>query len=137
MSNAIATLDTSALATVDKKGNRVSFERSLAFASKDARLQLAGTVYARQVAGGTFGPIIRDALAAGVLTKSQCEIVTSMMGTNRNPTKDTAGAVAGIILAAWASKEPKGQKAFYVAAIRDLHRAIASVAVGEVVSEAA
>ena len=136
MSNEISIINAAELSTIDKKGNRVSFERSLAFASKDARLELAASVYARQVAGGTFGPIIRDALAAGVLTKSQCEIVTAMLGSNRNPTKDTAGAVCAVVLAAWASKTPKGQKAFYVAAIRDLHRAIAVAPVGAVVATA-
>lgn len=138
MTHEIVTVETNALATTDKKGNRVSFERSIAFASKDERLKLAATVYERQVNGGTFGPIIRDALAAGMLSKSQREIVDAMLlASGRNPNKPTCIAVVQIILAAWSTKEAKGQKAFYLSLVRSLNQALAepvAAQAGEVVN---
>lgn len=117
----LTTISTMGLSTTDKKGNRVSFERSIMFASKDARTKLALTVYARQVESGVYGPIINDSLSAGVLTKSQGEIVSSMLASaGRNPSKSIATAVCQIVLAAWSAKQPKGQKAIYVEALRDL-----------------
>ena len=117
------------LATTDKKGNRVSFERSVAFASKDARLQLSAAVYAKQCDNGVFGPLIRDALAANVLGKQTAEVVQSMLAAGgRNPSKALAATAAGIIVAAWADKAPKGQKAFYVGTVRKVAAALAGAA---------
>lgn len=126
MTTELTTISTLGLATTDKKGNRVSFERSILMASKDERTKLALRVYHRQVESGVYGPIISDALAVGVLTKSQGEIVSTMLASaGRNPTKAIATAVCGVILAAWTTKVPKGNKAIYVAAIRDLAASLA------------
>lgn len=115
------------LATTDNKGNRVSFERSVAFASKDARLQLSAAVYAKQCDNGVFGPLIRDALAANVLGKQTAEVVQAMLAAGgRNPSKQLAATAAGIIVAAWADKTPKGQKAFYVGMVRRVASALAA-----------
>lgn len=139
MSSEVSTIvDTAALCTTDKKGARVSFERSIAFASKDARELLSASVYARQIDNGVYGPLFRDALAAGVLAKAGREIVEAMMvGMGRNPCKASAATLCAVMLAAWSGKEPKGQKAFYVRLIGRLVRHITDAAeqpAGEVVS---
>ena len=126
------------LSTRAKNGDRVSFERSIAFASKDARQALSATVYGRQVDNGVYGPLFRDALAAGVLSKASREIVEVMMSSmGRNPSKASAVTLCSVMLAAWSGKEPKGQKAFYVRLVGRLARHIADAAeqpAGEVVS---
>lgn len=115
------------LSTTDKKGNRVSFERSVAFASKDARLQLSAAVYAKQCDNGVFGPLIHDALAANVLNKQTAEVVQAMLSAGgRNPSKQLTATAASIIVAAWADKTPKGQKAFYVGMVRKVAAVIAA-----------
>ena len=125
------------LSTRAKNGDRVSFERSIAFASKDARQALSATVYGRQVDNGVYGPLIRDSLAAGVLGKGAREIVETMMvGMGRNPTKASAATVCSVMLAAWVNKEPKGQKLFYVTVIRRLAESFVDAPTqGEVVGE--
>ena len=134
----ITTIDTSSLCTTGRKGDRVSFERSIAFASKDARELLSANVYARQIDNGVYGPLFRDALAAGILGKASREIVETMMaGMGRNPSKASAATLCAVLLAAWSGKEPKGQKAFYVRLVGRLARHIADAVeqpAGEVVS---
>lgn len=128
-STELTTISTLGLATVDKKGNRVSFERSIAFASKDARMQLSATVYARQLDNGVYGPLVRDALAAGVLGKQATEIVHTMLAAQgRNPSKSAIVPVLAVMLSAWATKEPKGQKAFYVGMIKTLAKSLSEQA---------
>jgi len=126
------------LSTRAKNGDRVSFERSIAFASKDARQSLSATVYARQIDNGVYGPLIRDSLAAGVLGKANRELIEVMMGTmGRNPSKASTAMLCNVILASWFGKAPKGQKAFYVALVGKLSAHIADAVeqpAGEVVS---
>jgi hypothetical protein len=116
---------TSGLSTVDKKGNRVSFERSVAFASKDARLDMAGKVYAKQCEAGRYDRLVKDALAGGVLNKSQREFFDAMIGigaANKAITQQFCAAVTHLDdLAKAEGKAPKGQKAFYVGMLRQLH----------------
>jgi hypothetical protein len=115
------------LCTTDTKGNRVSFERSVAFASKDARVQLSASVYGKQCDNGVYGPLLRDALAANVLGKQTTEVVQAMLAAGgRNPSKALAASAASIIAAAWADKTPKGQKAFYVGMVRKVASALAN-----------
>lgn len=122
----VTTFDIATLSTTDKKGNRVSFERSVAFASPIARKQLSADVYAKQCANGIYGPLLADAIQAGTVSKSVAEILNVMLAAGgRNPSKETTKNVSGFILTAWANKEPKGQKAFYVGMVRDLARQLA------------
>lgn len=117
----------SGLSTVDKKGNRVSFERSVAFASKDARLDMAGKVYAKQCEAGRYDRLVKDSLAGGVLNKSQRELFEAMIGigaANKAITQQYCAAVVHMDdLARADGKVAKGQKAFYVGMLRQLHSA--------------
>ena len=119
---------TNGLSTVDKKGNRVSFERSVAFASKDARLDMAGKVYAKQCEAGRYSRLVKDSLAGGVLNKSQRELFEAMIGigdANKAITTQYCAAVVHLDdLARAEGKAPKGQKAFYVGMLRQLHVAL-------------
>lgn len=118
---------TNSLSTIDKKGNRVSFERSIAFASKDARLNMAATVYAKQCDAGRFGRLVKDSLAGGVLSKAQRELFDAMIGAG-DPNKETTRQFCAAVVALFADKPAKGQKAFYVGMIRDLHKAFVAEA---------
>lgn len=121
---------TNGLSTVDKKGNRVSFERSVAFAAKDARLDMAGKVYAKQCESGRYSRLVKDSLAGGVLNKSQRELFEAMIGigdANKAITQQYCAAVVHMDDMARADgKAPKGQKAFYVGMLRQLHVAFAA-----------
>jgi hypothetical protein len=122
--SALITIDASALVTKDKKDRVVSFTRSIAFASKDARMGLAVKLYQSQVAGGNFGTLIRDALDAGVVSKRDVGTIIAILGPGRNPSKANAATAVRVILAAIGEKELKGQKALYGRLIRDLARVI-------------
>jgi len=104
---------TSSLATTDKKGNRVGFERSIAFASKDARMEMAVSIYERQVTNGIYTPLLTDALSCGLLTKSQREVADALLGTARNISKVNAIALTQMLINLHVGKTLKGQKAFY------------------------
>jgi hypothetical protein len=131
---------TNGLTTVDKKGNRVSFERSLAFASKDARLDMAGKVYAKQCEAGRYDRLVKDSLAGGVLSKAQRELFEAMIGigaANKAITQQYCAAVVHMDdLARADGKVPKGQKAFFVGMLRQLHAAFKAGEVQAAVSEA-
>lgn len=129
---------TNGLTTVDKKGNRVSFERSIAFASKDARLDMAGKVYAKQCEAGRYDRLVKDSLAGGVLNKSQRELFEAMIGIGAANKAITAQYCAAVVhmddLARADGKTPKGQKAFFVGMLRQLHTALKQAEGGEVVA---
>jgi hypothetical protein len=104
-----------ALSTSDRKGNRVSFERSIAFAGKDARLKLSTTVYQTQVCNGAYGPLLHDAISALCKVESATMLMDGLRTAGRNPSKDAAKTVCGQLMSiiGMAKKPLKGQKAFY------------------------
>ena len=104
------TANTANLATTDKKGNRVSFERSIVFASKDGRADMATAIYEKQVTNGIYTPLLADAL----------------MGTARNTSKLSAIGLCQIILNLHVGKTLKGQKAFYYSLVSALAEALAA-----------
>ena len=117
---------TKGLSTVDKKGNTVSFERSIAFASKDARQGVTGLIYAKQCQAGRFTRLVRDSLEAGVLNKQQRELFEAMVGTG-DANKDTTQRYCAAVVhmddnAKAAGKAAKGQKGFFIDMLRELHK---------------
>lgn len=121
---------TASLATVDKKGNRVSFERSIAFASKDARQGMTGAIYAKQCSAGRYTRLVRDSLEAGVLNKQQRELFEAMVGhgdANKDTTQRYCAAVVHMDDNANAAGKPaKGQKKFFIGMLRELHASFAA-----------
>jgi hypothetical protein len=117
---------TGALATTDKKGNRVGFERSIVFASKDARAAMAIQIYTRQCENGVYTPLLTDALSSGLLSKSQREVADALLGTARNISKINAIALCQMLLNLHAGKTLKGQKAFYYSLLGELRDALAA-----------
>lgn len=119
------TAQSNALATTDKKGNRVSFERSIVYASKDARAEMATAIYEKQVNNGIYGPLLIDAVAGGLLTKAQREVADVLMGSARNISKASAISLCQIITSLHVGKTLKGQKAFYFSLVVALAEALA------------
>jgi len=109
------------LSTTNRAGSRVSFEASIAFASKDSRLMLSAKTYAVAVEHGRYAGLIRDALDAGLMTKDAAGIVADMLGAARNPSKEVTVSVCNVILGRVAGKALKGKKAFYADLIRRLY----------------
>lgn len=120
------TASTANLSTIDKKGNRVSFERSIVFASKEARGEIAVAVYEKQANNGIYGPLLSDSLSSGLLTKSQREIADPLMGAARNISKVGAIGLCQIILSLHVGKTLKGQKAFYYSLVAALAESLAA-----------
>ena len=121
---AIAVLQfTKDLATTDKKGNRVSFERSIAFASKADREGMTAQLYEKQCNAGRYGRLVRDSLAGGVLNKAQRDFFEAMVGSLGDPKKELVAQYCAAVVGMYqnAEKQPKGQKAFYVSMLRSLH----------------
>jgi hypothetical protein len=138
MSNEVSTIiDTVNLSTIDKKGNRVSFERSIGKGTLTARQGLQRKVYGLQVENGIYGPIIRDALAAGVVPKANRDMLDFRLASmGRNTSKANCVDLASMMLSVWAVKVPKGEKAFYVDLLRQLVVSLGEAPVqGEVVGE--
>ena len=109
------------LSTENKAGSRVSFEASIAFASKDTRLRLSAKTYAIAVEHGRYAGLIRDALNADLITKNTTNIITNILNTTRNPSKEVTVSVCNVILGCVAGKALKGKKAFYADLIRRLY----------------
>ena len=111
------------LATTDKKGNRVSFERSIAFASKADREGMTAQLYEKQCNAGRYGRLVRDSLAGGILNKGQREFFEALVGPMGDPKKELVAQYAAAVVAMYAAaeKQPKGQKAFYLSMLTSLN----------------
>lgn len=121
MSNEISTLVTSELSTVNAKGAVRSFERSIAFASRDARQGLLATIYMKQAENSNFGRIIEDALSSGLVLKANKAVIERKiadMQMPRNPGKAAALKILELINDLRV-ESPKGEKQFYAAIVRD------------------
>ena len=117
-----------ALSTTNKKGDRVPFERSLVTASLLSRRNLAASIYVKQIDAGRYGNLIRDVLAAGLVSKDAAQLANHMLIGAVSPSKEVTHGFCAFIIQVVEQKiangkVPKGDKAYYFQLVRELHSA--------------
>lgn len=142
MSNAIATVASLPLVSIDKKGTQGSFALAMAFASREQRAELGAAMYAGWLAHGNFQAILNDVHAVGLLTAVEFSLVEPMVEQGKRVSKDQFIEFCRRVLKAVQAKddariakgkgavEYKGRKVFVLGVVRNVVKG--NTAVGEV-----
>jgi len=135
MTNAIALFSGSSDVVLSAKtGKTGSFAKAVAFATRDARMDLSRKMYANWLANGTYRPVVNDILSSGLVPKSAVPYVAGFLPDNGAIRKEQLINLCNNIDFAirQSGKEIKGQKAFMYGLVQAI---VSESREGDVVSE--
>lgn len=116
------------LVTMNAKGKTGSFSRAIAFASREARQNLAAGLMLKQLQNGQYRPLVNDILTCGLIPKANLDWVSASIPATGAVNKDTLIGLCKQVKTVYDNKRTKngdpvtlkGEKAFimgFVAAI--------------------
>lgn len=77
------------LVTMNARGKSGSFERAIAFGSREARTNLAAGRMLKQLQNGQYRPMVNDILTCGIIPKANLDWVSASIPTSGPINKDT------------------------------------------------
>lgn len=114
------------LVTMNAKGKSGSFSRAIAFASREARQNLAAGLMLKQLQNGQYRPLVNDILTCGLIPKANLDWVAAGIPTNGAVSKDALIGLCRQVSHVYENKRNKagervvlkGEKAFVMGFIQ-------------------
>lgn len=125
------------LVTMNAKGKSGSFSRAIAFASREARQNLAAGLMLKQLQNGQYRPLVNDILTCGLIPKANLDWVSASIPTSGAVNKDTLIGLCRQVKGVYDNKRTKngdpvvlkGEKAFVFGFIQAIVADMESVTV--------
>lgn len=108
------------LVTMNAKGKSGSFERAIAFGSREMRHNLSAGRMLKQLQNGQYRPLVNDILTCGLIPKANLDWVAASIPATGAVNKDTLIGLCRQVSSVYANKRTKngdpvvlkGEKAF-------------------------
>jgi hypothetical protein len=118
--NVINNAESGGLVTMNARGKSGSFERAIAFGSRESRHNLAAGRMLKQLQNGQYRPMVNDILTCGLIPKANLDWVAASIPTTGPVNKDTLIGLCRQVKTVYDNKRTKngdpvmlkGEKAF-------------------------
>ena len=118
--NIAANAQSGGMVTMNAKGKSGSFERAIAFASREARQNLSAGLMLSQLKNGQYRPLVNDILTCGLIPKANLDWVSASIPKSGAVNKETLIGLCRQVKSVYDNKRTKngdpvvlkGEKAF-------------------------
>ena len=125
------------LVTMNAKGKSGSFERAIAFASREARQSLSAGMMLKQLKNGQYRPLVNDILTCGLIPKANLDWVSASIPKSGAVNKETLIGLCKQVKGVYDNKRTKngdpvvlkGEKAFIMGFVQAIVADTAEVTV--------